>query len=351
MARLHYAPIWQMVRSKLLRRDVQPLRAVAERSWEIAPRHAAPRARAVYLPGQLERVTGCPFQTWHPRREMESGEVVEHDPTVAHLIRDAVLLDGAVYKGWAADHLHPRLRSRFDVRIDQEVDRGALFCSQPGNKWFGNWLMDDCPTYLLAAEEGQPVATAQPEEPHTAAYERRLGMSPQRHAATLFRELVVFDDRTQNRSKHGRCREIRAKLLGPHEPSQHAGVFILRGRSGARRVLVNEMELAERLRERRGFRVIDPMQLEVDQIIAACAGARVVVGVEGSGLIHGLQLLDRGGALVALQPPHRFVCVYKDLTDRDDQIFAFVVGSREGEDFRIDPEELERTLDLLPKPT
>jgi capsular polysaccharide biosynthesis protein len=112
-------------------------------------------------------------------------------------------------------------------------------------------------------------------------------------------------------------------------------------------VLRNELELAHRLHERRGLRILDPRQADVPTIVAACAGARVVVGVEGSGLIHGILSLRAGGAVLALQPPGRFVGLYKHLTDRDDQRFAFVVGRPEGEDFRVDPEEVERTLDLL----
>jgi hypothetical protein len=35
------------------------------------------------------------------------------------------------------------------------------------------------------------------------------------------------------------------------------------------------------------------------------------------------------------------------LTDRDHQRFGFVVGTPDGEGFRIDPSEVERTLDLM----
>lgn len=76
----------------------------------------------------------------------------------------------------------------------------------------------------------------------------------------------------------------------------------------------------------------------------------MVVGIEGSALIHGLMTLGEGGSVVTLQPPHRFVSVYKNLTDRDGQHFGFVVGEPVGADgdFTVRAEELERTLDLLP---
>ncbi|MNG24774.1 hypothetical protein D3C84_1095360 [compost metagenome] len=83
-------------------------------------------------------------------------------------------------------------------------------------------------------------------------------------------------------------------------------------------------------------------------IVAACAGARTVIGIEGSQLIHGVNVLAPGGSLLILQPPDRFVCFFKYLTDRDQQNFGFVVGTPDGEGFRIDPDEVERTLDLFP---
>jgi capsular polysaccharide biosynthesis protein len=112
--------------------------------------------------------------------------------------------------------------------------------------------------------------------------------------------------------------------------------------------LQNEAELAEYLRDRRGFRILDPMKTEVPAIVAACAGARTVVGVEGSQLIHGIVLLQPGCSILTLQPPDRFVSAYKHVADREHQQFGFVVGQARGKGFYIDPVEIERTLDLFP---
>lgn len=125
----------------------------------------------------------------------------------------------------------------------------------------------------------------------------------------------------------------------------HPGVFILHGQtSGAK----NEMEIAHHLRERRGFRILDVTQADVPTIVSICAGARVVIGVEGSQQIHGILLLQAWASVLVLQPPNRFCSIYKDLTDRDHQHFGFVVGLPDGEDFYIDPYEVECTLDLMP---
>lgn len=292
-------------------------------------------------------MTGWAFADEHPRREMTGGLEMEHSPVRAFLLKDAWLIDGVLYKSGATLHLHKRTSRLPRVFVQRSLDRGALFCTPGGNRYFGVWLMDDCVTYPLAENEGTPITTAQPPSDHQRSYERLLAMTPSRISSAHFRELVIFDDVGQNRSKHRRFRALGSKLA-PSVAAEHPGVFIWRGTAGERRLLKNEREIAERLVERRGFRLIDPLASTVDQIVTACAGAKVVIGVEGSALLHGLLHLVTGGALIALQPPSRFVGLLKHLTDRDSQRYGFVVGSPDGEDFHVDPEEVERTLDLLP---
>ncbi len=209
-------------------------------------------------------------------------------------------------------------------------------------------MLDDCATYAIAEREGVPVMTDQPVTPHVPGYEDWFGMKPLRLNRARFRELVIFDDSGYTDDKRRRFLAMGERLRSHTSAKPHPGVFILRGRSGLARILVNEMEIAERLRDKRGFRIIEPTSLDVPSIVEACAGARVVVGTEGSGLMHGFVTLAEGGSVLTLQPPNRFVAFYKHPADRNGQSFGFVVGTPEGQGFRIDPDEVERTLDLLP---
>jgi hypothetical protein len=84
---------------------------------------------------------------------------------------------------------------------------------------------------------------------------------------------VLFDDQSNNRSRHARYRAMGDKLLS-HVPHAHPGVFLLRGGDGDLRLLRNELELAEHLRTTRGFRIVNPLKSDVPSIIAACAGAK-----------------------------------------------------------------------------
>lgn len=343
-------PVAHMIAARVRPALLRPIEDAARRTWVLAPGCDAVTPPAFFLPGQLERVTAWAFADAHPRREMHGAITEHHGPTRALLLADAWLVDGVLYQGRAASHLHPRRRRLPRLSVDREFARAALYCTAPGNRYFGSWVMDDCPRYPLAVAQGVPVTTDLPVGAHAREYEARLGMAPERLDAAHFRELVIFDDVGQNRDKHRRFAAMGAALRQGLDAAPHPGVFVLRGRAGDLRLLANEVELAEHLQRTRGLRIIDPMRADVATIVATCAGARVVVGVEGSALVHGVVTLAPGGALLVLQPPDRFCGVFKHLTDRDGQHFAFVVGTPQGSGFVVDVDEVERTLDLLPPP-
>ena len=324
-----------------------PSASVASRTWEIAPAETTISSPAYCLPDQLDRVTGWAFANEHPRKLMEGGLPVHHGATRAFLLRDAFLIDGVLYKGDACKHLMRRRQRVPQLRVEQEIDRAAMFCSEAGNAYFGQWLIDDCPTYPLAAAEAQPVMTNQPLTEHTLGYEDWLDMKPRRLDERLL-------SRARHLRRHGSEPEQAAALPRPRRqaPLTRRGGAPIPGSSSSaerparRRVLKNELELAERLRDQRGFRILEPPKHDVPTIVKTCAGAKVVIGVEGSGLIHGAMTIQPGAAMVTLQPPQRFVTVFSQLVDGIH--FGFVVGAPDGsEDFRVDPTEVERTLDLL----
>jgi hypothetical protein len=342
-------PVKDILRRKVLRQEPISLESVAEKTWEIAPSGTSVSRRAYYLPGQLERVTGWAFMSEHPRRQMEGGIEIVHAPTRGYLLKNAWLIDGVLYKNNACSYRHPRSRRWTpQLLVENEIDRGAVYCTEVGSKYFGQWLMDDCVTYPLASAEGVPITTAQYASPHTLAYEDWLGMRPARLQSAFLKEAVIFEDRGHNQHRSARFRAMSEKLLSRVKVQSHPGVFILRGGTGESRNLHNEMEMAEYLREKRGFRIVDITKTDFSTIVATCAGARVVAGIEGSHLIHGVMALPSGGAILTIQPPNRFCDSFKATMDRDQQHFGFVVGIAEGGGFRVDPDEVERTLDLFP---
>ncbi len=340
------AAIARIARRQLLRRPEPPLESMATRSWEVAPGESGKAPPAIFLPGQLERITGWDFTDTNPSTELLGGVEVHHRPTRAHLIEGAWLLDGTLSKGAACTYLQQRTTRWPRLRVATEIDHGAIYCTPGGNRWFGQWLLDDCATYPLAVAEGTPLTTQRPLSPHAKVYEDWLGMHPTRLDNAFLHQVVIFDDVGQHQHKRERFATMKRTLLGHLTPAPHAGVFLLRGTAGERRVLRNEAEIAEHLRTRRGFRVIDPLAVALPELLQTCAGARVVCGVEGSHLIHGALVQEAGSTLLTLQPPTRVVTVFKHVADRDGVRFALVIGRAEGADFVIDIDEVERTLDL-----
>jgi hypothetical protein len=277
-------------------------------------------------------------------RDLVGGFESMQGPTMALRLKNVLLVDGVLHCGVAERHLRRRTRWRLTYLEPELRAEGALYESWNGNRWFGNWLCDDCLTYRLAEFVGSPLATAPPVD-HKIDYERHLAMSAERVSAVFFAELTLFDDQPHNESKRWRASELRRRLVG-EEPALHPGVFVLRGGSGDRRVLENERAIAEHLERTRGIRPIDPARMSVREIIGACGGARTIIGVEGSHLVHGLMLLPPGGRVLVIQPPERVVSVLKLITDRQGHDFSFVVGVGNNESFNASIGEIERTLDL-----
>jgi hypothetical protein len=72
----------------------------------------------------------------------------------------------------------------------------------------------------------------------------------------------------------------------------------------------------------------------------------VVLGVEGSQLLHGVFGMADGGAIVTLQPPDRFITAIKVYCDALGLRYALVVGEGSPAGFRIDVDRVARTVDL-----
>jgi hypothetical protein len=243
-------------------------------------------------------------------------------------------------------HLRAREQRLPLYRAPEAIGFATLYESWVGNRWFGNWLSDDCLAYPLALAYGNPVTT-RPADGHVPGYEARLGMTPTRVGDTHFDELVLFNDHANNGDRRARAWGLRERLIGGRPVIDHPGVFLVRGTSGERRLLVNEMEIAERLERERGFRVLDPSCASVEAIVEACAGACVIAGVEGSHLYHGQAVQPPGSTVLVLCPPDRVVSVLKIPADRQGQGFAVVIGEGEAGAFRLSPDEVMATLDLL----
>ncbi|TPE53098.1 glycosyltransferase 61 family protein [Amaricoccus solimangrovi] len=324
------------------------IEALARERWEIAPPETRFVPPALFLEGQIERIRATRFGT-APEvvRHLRGGFETREGPTLGHALRGVDLVDGVLYAGSARRHLRPEAKARLLPPVPEEHASGVLYESWAGNRWFGNWLTDDCLAYALAECFGPPVATAPAPTGHARDYEHLLGQSPRRFARRRFDELILLDDQANNADRRARAERMSARLRAGIDAPPRPGVFLTRGESGDRRLLINEAEIATRLRDRHGFAIVDPLAHDARGLIAACAGARVIAGVEGSHLCHGLVAMDPEATLLTLQPPDRVTSVLKIVTDRRGQGFALILGAGGSGGFHVPPAEVEATLDVI----
>jgi hypothetical protein len=335
-------------------REGKILDSLAIKSWEVAPGNTTISPKAYFLEGQLERITGTAY-TDDPAATMHGGLTIHHEPTRAYLLKDIWMINGFIYKGLHNFRLHPssQISNRMNyfppTIIDTEINNASIYSSSEGNKFFGLWLTDDCTNYTLAASEGVPVTSNIIPYSHMFEYESFLEMNPIRTNAAYLKNAIFFDDNwSNNKSKHVRFSRNRNKITSLFPAASHAGVFILRGNSGISRVMLNEIEIAELLRDKYGFKIVDVTQHSATEIISACVGARFLIGIEGSHLFHGLMALESGASVLIFQPPNRFSGVIKITADMENLNYGFVVGIQKEENFYINLEEVEKTLELLP---
>lgn len=296
----------------------------------------------------LDRITGVGIRTTKDAElQRIMGGQQQHGTVTAWELRDATLSGAFIYQR--------ALKHRVDGRPEQflksaptiRIDEGVVSCTYFGGRYFGHSIRDDMPMTLLASSLGTPVRTSATLFEHQRAYLRMADLHATPFDSTIFSRLTVIDDHHQSVHRIQRTRQIRSRVRATLPSSEHAGVFINRGDSGAARCMANEAEV-EQLFVSRGFAIVDPGKMNALDILSMVGGARIVAGVEGSHFAHGLVSCADDCSFLVLQPPGRFNNVYKDFTDAMDMRYAFLVGTQaSGDTFSIDLGALARMLDHL----
>jgi len=332
-----------------LRRASASLRLadVAEKSWELAPAESILIPPAIYDEDELTRVTGVDVDS---SREIEwrriRGGLLEYRPTVAYQLRNAILSGGHVILPQFVRPVTTEPWPLLGRYAETEIDPALLTATFNGSRYFGHWMMDELTRILAAPRIGQPVAPPRALSTHQRDYLRLLGLEQRERSDVLFRQLTVIDERNQNADRRERYAVMRERARRRRHAVPCEGVMLLRKRTGVARVLHNEEELADQLL-RRGFRTMCPTEHTVAEILDACMDAKVVVGVEGSQMMHALLVMRDGGTLLTLQPPSRFNNILKTYCDGLGLRYAFTVGDQRDNGFYVEPERLMRLLDRL----
>ena len=95
-----------------------------------------------------------------------------------------------------------------------------------------------------------------------------------------------------------------------------------------------------------GFTIFDPETGALEQISARLNDSPLVVGVEGSQMVHGLLHLADDGVLLCIQPAARFNAVFRGFANTVGLSGAFVVAEGGLGHFRLCGDRLLATIDL-----
>ena len=292
------------------------LSEAAYRSWTLEADSVQDQPPAIHL-GGLERVSGVAvMSTLEDQLQCIRGGLVRHGALVAHELRDVTIVDGSVFSNTHRMVLNPDspLLSWRMLRSEtlDTYSLGSTFC---GNQFFGHWLTDDLPLTLLASEHAPVLSTQITPSIHPPEYLALSSLDCRRVILADVRSLIVFDDISQGPNKRARYQELRLRLnAGRIVKQDHVGVYLWRGESGVKRLLINEDEIADRFRQQ-GFRIVHPQTMTALQILDEIRGAHTIVSVEGSHMLHALYAMAEGGAFLTLQPPYRFSNVIKHYAD------------------------------------
>lgn len=320
----------------------------AVKSWVLGPAESAVIRPAIYDEEDLARVTGVDGDS---SREIEwrriQGGALEYRSSIAYQLRDAVLSKGHVILPGHVRRVTTQASPWWGRYTEVEREPALLTATLNSSRYFGHWMMDELTRILAAPHLGKPVAPPRPLSAHQKDYLEILGLTQHERSDVLFQHLVITDDRTQNSYRRERYAILRARAQRGRRAAPGEGVMLLRRQTGVARILINEEELAEKLAQQ-GFRTLCPTEHSVAEILDACMDARIVVGVEGSQMIHALLVMRDRGTLVTLQPPYRFNNILKTYCDGLALQYAFLVGHQRENGFYVDPEKMMRLLDRLP---
>ena len=331
------------------------IRELASRSWTLCPIESARSPPAIYLPGAMDKIIALsPWRSRIVEDGMVRGGPGEHAASSGHLLENVDLVGPCLYAGAAKGQPgygpEPRLIQGLGPR--QDLADAHLITGYTGSRFFGTLMLDDFPLALLPGTLDSCITMTSQPYAHEAGYRRLFALPAAQHVLRgRIRRLVIYTDFAQNSLKEKRYRTLRdnlRKALSGSAVRPAPGIYIRRGIEGERRILVNESAV-ERALEERGFRVIDLTCMDAETIARESLDARIVVGVEGSHLSHGIFSAHDAATFLVLQPPQRFAMAYKEFTDRMDMRFAFLVGDPDPGGFTVSIDELQRLLDIVEK--
>jgi hypothetical protein len=285
-----------------------------------------------------------------------TSEILNPTPTIAHHVKDAVLVDGSIYRGRFKSFIAARaFFNSFTSRPEpKHLTTAGLASSHLGSKFFGHWLVDDCIQYRLAEQHGQPLCLRGPVRPdHQRKYASYLDQNWTPVDRARIDHLIIYQDfhwGTAQDSLRGKQIKAMRDLVRANLPTGGGSslVYLRRGVTGIPRRVSNEDEILNGLKKI-GFEVADIEADNLEQLLGKLANAKIVISLEGSHATHCAFSIPENSGLIVLQPPDRFLSFHRGWTNSAGVWFGFVVGTSTEMGYYFSVTEILQTVDLMLK--
>lgn len=334
--------------SRLARRALGdiPIEAACTRSVELSPTIHVPKPpKPLYLDHELDRVIGSDIPMSHQMAWLDG--TTEFGGATAFQLPAMWMVDGNLARGRFRYPMSAQrerlLPSAHGLERLREV---ALSSSVSGNLSFGHHILDNLSTAVVAADFGPPRFVNPPSSlsDHLLDYRRLTELEHPTTWSAHTSGCWVFRDVFLNDAKVARINQLRDRVRPKLSPAGARRVFLHRGNHGVLRAPRNEAVVEGALADD-GWLVLDPMIMDLQDVLNGLAGADIVAGVEGSQLSHLFYAVPTGSTVLVLMPPRRFTLVLKDFCDRLDLRYSFHVGIQDDDHWDVDLAGVRRLVD------
>lgn len=310
---------------------------------------------AIYLEKHLPRILGVTeFDTLESEHQKLLTPTLEHTPTLMIPFGKASVFEAGVLSN--KSKLIPRklpslMRDNKEAHQPTQLDSALLVDSDFSSRFFGHWLRDEMSASLIATNEMPAIAL------HTANYLHATGYIDMLKPSVIYgfrgkvSNLNLLIDYSQGSHKQARYAQLRERLeLLGFQDNPFTGVYIARGKSGAKRSLKNEEALIEHL-SNLGFDIIFPEKMQPKDIVARLWNTPLVITVEGSAIAHTLLPMAKNSGVLVLQPPYRVCHTYRGILNAKGHAYGCYVCMPDNDDinsFYIDNfDDLDKLIDSM----
>ncbi len=340
----------RILKSELLRKlqrrhsDVWPTPEPLEQaeSYEVLP--------ALYEKEQFDRVVRVGFdRSLESEQEKLDARVAFSTPPEVTVFRDVICCGRRLF-GRSGNHFLANGNPIRQAFMSQRsgYDHVVVTNSTLGLKYFGHWLGDDCAARELPLpSSGVLKSFARPNWSDAAFYEDAFGQVWDEEPVFYADKLSVFTDIGFGMSKKRRLEDLRARMRKKYPIAENEGgiAYVQRGSRGEKRSMANEDELMTRL-SAAGITIVTG-ESGGETIARAMMDCKIIIGVEGSQINHATYNLHENGALLVLQPPHRFYNPHHEWARLMGMRYGTVVGQPRTQDYIVDPDEVLAMVDRL----